>query len=69
MERSIPNIAYTEALAIIYFIEQEYGKQSIPKLLKALGTAHSFAAVIETGLGVPFAEFDQKWQDWLTQKR
>ncbi len=58
---------YREAHAVIYFIEQEYGAQSMPKLLKALGTAESFADVIENGLGVPFAEFDQKWQAWVKQ--
>jgi len=67
VERGIPDSTYMEAHVIIYFIEQAYGKQSMPRLLKALGTAHSFADVIETGLGVPFAEFDQKWQTWLKQ--
>ena len=50
---------------VVRFIEQEYSEKSMPKLLKALGTAPSFANVIETGLGVPFAEFDQKWQTWV----
>ncbi|NTU64059.1 MAG: hypothetical protein HGB05_11840 [Chloroflexi bacterium] len=67
---SIPTESYNPAVydlayATIYFIEQEYGAQSIPKLLKVLGTAQSLAEVIENGLGVPFAEFDQKWQAWL----
>ena len=31
----------------------------MPKLLKALGTAQSFADVIKNGLGVPFTEFDR----------
>jgi hypothetical protein len=53
-----------EAYFVIRFIGQEYGAQVMPKLLKALGTAQSFADVIEQGLGVPFAEFDQKWQAW-----
>jgi hypothetical protein len=58
-------IVYPEAYAVIRFIVQEYGKQAIPKLLKALGTAQSFADVVETSLGVPFTEFDQKWQAWV----
>jgi len=67
---SIPTESYNPAVydlayATIYFIEQEYGAQSIPKLLKVLGTAQSLAEVIENGLGVPFAEFDQKWQAWI----
>jgi hypothetical protein len=42
-----------------------WGTLAMPKLLKALGTAQSFADVIENSLGVPFAEFDQKWQAWV----
>ncbi len=36
-------------------------KTALPKLLEALGTAQSFADVIENGASVPFAEFEQKW--------
>jgi hypothetical protein len=63
--RADANIIYSESYAVIRFIAQEYGAQSMPKLLKALNTAQSFSDVIETGLGVPFAEFDQKWQAWV----
>jgi hypothetical protein len=55
----------SQSAAVINFVEQEYGAESMPKLVKALGTAQSFADVIENGLGVPFIEFDQKWQAWV----
>ncbi|CAG0928892.1 hypothetical protein TFLX_01132 [Thermoflexales bacterium] len=61
------NVIYPEGDLVIYFVEEEYGAQSMPKLLKALGTADSFAALIEKSLGVPFTEFDQKWQAWVKQ--
>jgi len=48
-------------LASIMFLDTP----AMPKLPKALGTAQSFADVIENDLGVPFAEFDQKWQAWI----
>jgi len=54
----------SESSAVIDFIEQKYGAASVAKILKSMRTAQSFADVIETGLGVPFAEFDQKWQAW-----
>jgi hypothetical protein len=50
-----PCVAVT--LASIMFL----GTPAMP----ALGTAQSFADVIEKGLGVTFAEFDQKWQAWI----
>jgi hypothetical protein len=63
-ERYDPAI-YDLAYATIYFIEQEYGAQSMPRLLSALGNAQSLADAVENGLGVPFAEFEQKWQAWV----
>ena len=53
------------AYAVVHFIEQEYGAPSVAEILRQLSTAQSFSDLIENGLGVPFAEFDQKWQTWL----
>ena len=36
-----------------------------PSCSRPSRTAQSFVDVIENGLGVPFAEFDQKWQAWI----
>ena len=56
---------YGQTYAVTHFIEQEYGAQSMPRLLSALGNAQSLADAVENGLGVPFDEFEQKWQVWL----
>jgi hypothetical protein len=56
---------YAQAYAIVHFIEQEYGAPAVAKILKSMRTAQSFADLIENGLGVPFAEFVQKWQAWV----
>lgn len=63
------DIVYPEGTLVMHFVAQEYGVQAMPKLLKALGTAQSFVDVVENGLGVPFAEFDQKWQAWIKDSR
>jgi hypothetical protein len=55
----------SQSSAVIDLIEQEYGAPSVAKILKGMRTAQSFADVIKNGLGVPFAEFDQKWQAWV----
>jgi hypothetical protein len=54
-----------EALAVVRFIEQTYGAQSVTKLLGALGQARSFSDAIEGTLGARSASFQQKWEDWL----
>jgi hypothetical protein len=63
--RADADIIYPQGNLVIRFIAHEYGAVAVPELLKALGTAESFADVIENGLGVPFAEFDQQWQAWV----
>jgi hypothetical protein len=55
----------SQASAVIDFIEQKYGASAVSKILKSISAAKSFSAVIETSLGVPFAEFEQKWQAWI----
>ncbi len=59
--------AYAQATYLLRFVEQTYGALSIARLLKTLGAAKSLPEAIETGLGVPYAEFDQKWQAWVKQ--
>ncbi|NTU64058.1 MAG: hypothetical protein HGB05_11835, partial [Chloroflexi bacterium] len=65
--RTDTTIIYPEGGLVIKFIEAEYGAEAMPKLLAALATARSFENLIEKSLGVPFAEFDQKWQAWAEQ--
>jgi hypothetical protein len=57
--------ALIQLYQVVRFIEQEYGAAAITHLLDAVGSAQSMSEAIENGLGVPFAEFDQKWQTWL----
>jgi hypothetical protein len=52
----------SQVSAVIDFIEQKNGASAISKILKSIRAAKSFPDVIEPGLGIPFAEFDQKWQ-------
>jgi hypothetical protein len=56
------------AYAVVHFIEQEYGAPAVAEILKHMASAQSFSDLIEKSLGVPFAEFDQKWQAWVNQK-
>jgi hypothetical protein len=55
-------LAYLNQL--LRFVEQEYGATAITQLLGAIDSAKSLPEAIENGLGVPFAEFEQKWQTW-----
>jgi hypothetical protein len=59
--------SYHLAYSFIHFIEQEYGASAVTKILKSVHTAQSFRDLVEKSLGVPFAEFEQKWQMWAKQ--
>ncbi|CAG0928894.1 hypothetical protein TFLX_01134 [Thermoflexales bacterium] len=62
-----PGLALTQLYHLLRFIEQEYGASAVTRLLGAIDSAKSMSEAIETGLGVSFAEFDQKWQAWVKQ--
>jgi hypothetical protein len=55
----------TEAWGLIWLIEDRYGRDGVRKFLNAIGPAQALPEAIESGLGVPFAEFDQQWQAWV----
>lgn len=62
-----PGLALLQTYHLLRFIEQAYGAAAVTQLLGTINSAKSLPAAIENGLGVPFAEFDQKWQAWAKQ--
>jgi hypothetical protein len=64
---SEPGPALIQLVQLLRFIEHQYGAAAVTQLLGAIGSATSMSTAVETGLGVPFAEFDQQWQAWAKQ--
>ena len=62
-----PGLALDQLYQLVRFIEQEYGASAVTHLLGAIDSAKSMSDAVENGLGVPFAEFAQKWQAWAKQ--
>ena len=62
-----PGPALIQLVQLLRFIEREYGEAAVTQLLSTIGSATSMSDVIENGLGIPFSEFDQKWQAWARQ--
>jgi hypothetical protein len=60
-----PGLALAQLYQLVRFVEQEYGASAVTQLLQAIDAAKSLPEAIENGLGVPFAEFNQKWQTWV----
>jgi hypothetical protein len=58
---------YATAYSVITYIEQEYGRTEVTRLLRAIGQANSFPAAIQDLFGVPIGEFEQRWRAWLKQ--
>jgi hypothetical protein len=53
--------------SLIGFVEARYGTEGIRQLLIACGPATSLAEAVETGLGVPLAELEAEWQQWVLE--
>ncbi len=67
-ESAPSNIAQVEVMATVAFIDQKYGTSALAHFLHALGSADSLPQSIESGLGLPYAEFERQWQEWLDRK-
>ena len=59
---------YATAYSVITYIEQEYGRTVVTRLLRTIGQARSFSEAIQNLFGIPFSEFDQQWQAWLKSR-
>jgi hypothetical protein len=60
------SITWAESIALIRFVDQRYGSNQVPQLLKALRTAASLSQAVEA-IGLSYPEFKQQWQLWLQQ--
>ena len=56
---------YAAAYSVVTYIDQEFGEQAVTRLLKAIGSATSFAEAIETSTGRPYAELEPDWRAWI----
>ena len=65
---SSDEIAWSEAAVVIDFIDEQYGVDKVNQFLKAIGPSESMQQVIENGLGMSYADFEQQWQAWLKQQ-
>jgi tetratricopeptide (TPR) repeat protein len=60
-------LAYAEAASAIDFINQSKGRSGMHELLVTL-TDQPTPAAIEKVFGIPFAEFDSRWKNFLNSK-
>ena len=62
---SIDQQTQDESAALITFVAEQYDDQAVGKLLKSAGNASSLSDAVETGLGVQYSDFEQRWHNWL----
>lgn len=58
-------LAYEESKSIIEYIEKEFGKQGVLRILAYMKEGHSLDGSIQKGLSVSTSELDEKWQAYL----
>ena len=61
-------LAYEESKSIIEYIESEFGKQGILRVLAYLKEGYSLDDSLQKGLSVTTSELDEKWQAYLKKR-
>jgi hypothetical protein len=56
---------YATAYAIVEYIDQKFGRESVARLLKAIGPSKSLVIAIETSTGVSYVAFEKQWRAWV----
>jgi hypothetical protein len=62
-------LAYEESKSIVEYIEKEFGKQGILRILAYMKEGRSLDDSIQKGLSVTTSELDEKWQAYLKKRR
>ena len=62
-------LAYEESKSIIEYIEKEFGKQGVLRILAYLKEGYSLDDSLQKGLSVTTSELDEKWQAYLKKRR
>lgn len=57
---------WSQAAALIKFIDEQYGAEAVFKFFRGLQHAQSLTHLIEVA-GFPYSEFEAKWLEWLKQ--
>jgi len=61
-------LAYEESKSLVEFIDHQFGREGILKLLRHLQDGHRLDEAIYKSLSIPFAELEQRWQSHLREK-
>jgi hypothetical protein len=62
-------LAYEESKSIVEYIEKEFGKQGVLRILAYMKEGHSLDDSLQKGLSVTISELDEKWQAYLKKRR
>ncbi len=57
-----------QSSALIQFIDETYGPDTVIKFFQSLRLAQSLSRAIEIA-GLPYGDFEAKWAIWLKQQR
>jgi hypothetical protein len=62
-------LAYEESKSIIEYIEKEFGKQGVLRILAYLKEGYSLDDSLQKGISITTLELDEKWQAYLKKRR
>jgi hypothetical protein len=62
------DLTRAQSRALIQFIDETYGPDTVIEFFRSLRTARSLSQAIEF-IGLPYGDFEAKWATWLEQQR
>ncbi len=65
---SSTRLAEDEAEALIAFLDQQFGSDSVIRFLRMLGTTDSLPLTIERALVINYSDFVRGWEQWMGKR-
>jgi hypothetical protein len=62
------DLTRAQSSALIQFIDETYGPDTVIEFFRSLRTARSLSQAIES-IGLPYGNFEAKWAAWLEQQK
>jgi len=61
-------LVYKQGQSAIGYLVERYGEERLRDLLRRTRSMRSFERAFQRSIGLPIAQFDRQWQEWLRKK-
>ena len=61
-------LAYTESFYAVSFMINEFGNESVKKIIESLKQTNSFSQALNMALGLNYRDFEYEWEKWVKER-